>query len=391
MMTETRPLSERLEQLLVQQGKHVFSPLFAEDKAALAKALEVPPSDLWGAIAQMRKRHAGEVGFRSEGESGSVLADLEMEDMRGSIMRHVTALSPSVVPPAHLILRLVYVTPEIAEEWLTRCFDRQRSLRTGHVAMLARAMDRGEFEETTITFAVCGGEWHLTDGQHRLHAIIRSGKAQWLGVLFKFVNDAQRIADAYVRTDAQLARTLSDRARAHGGAKEAQLSETQYLCLLRAVTLIMAGFQARPTEEQLAALRSAEAKIQFAEEWTKEAAEYRSLTAGATTNLGPKCWNGATMSVALVTLRHTPEKAKEFWQRVAHDDGLAAGTPEKRLVEFLLTQRMLRKEREIDCRRVAHCWNAYVWNKNTRGIHIADAKEPIVIAGSPYDGTTVRE
>ncbi len=391
MMTETRPLSERLEQLLEQQGKHVFSPLFAEDKAALAKALEVPPSDLWSAISQMRKQHAGEMDFRSESENGAIVDELEIEDQRKDILRHISAVSVQTTAPANLILRMVCVTPAIAEQWLTRCFERQRTLRTGHVAMLARAMDRGEFEETAVHFRVCGGVWHLIDGQHRLHAIIRSGKAQWLAVLFKLVADEQRVADAYVRTDAQLARTLSDRARAHGGAQEAQLSETQYLGLLRAVTLIMAGFQARPTEEQLAALRSAEARMQFAEEWTKEAAEFRSLTAGATSNLGPKCWNGATMSVALVTLRHTPDKAKEFWQRVAHDDGLAAGTPEKRLVEFLLTQRMLRREREIDSRRVAHYWNAYFRNISSRGLAIQDAKEPIVIAGSPYDGTTVRE
>jgi hypothetical protein len=93
----------------------------------------------------------------------------------------------------------------------------------------------------------------------------------------------------------------------------------------------------------------------------------------------------------LVTLRHAEVEAKEFWKTVAQDDAVSAGTPEKRLITMLTSEPWDKYHPNADARKVAMCWNARFLDRNPLRMSPQRADEPIVIAGTPYDGKLVRE
>lgn len=75
---------------------------------------------------------------------------------------------------------IVFVTPALATEWLSENINSaNRTLKKSHVEDLARAMRNSTWRETgdTVKF---GADGILYDGQHRLAAIILSGKSQYL-------------------------------------------------------------------------------------------------------------------------------------------------------------------------------------------------------------------
>lgn len=66
------------------------------------------------------------------------------------------------------------ITPELAKLYLEKNIENNRKLRHTNIATYADAMKKGEWQLTSqgITFNDKG---QLTDGQHRLHAIIKAG------------------------------------------------------------------------------------------------------------------------------------------------------------------------------------------------------------------------
>lgn len=105
--------------------------------------------------------------------------------------------------PADLDVGLQRVTPKLAAQWL-ESNPGNRNMRKSAVDVLARAMDRGEFNGLngeTLKFTL-GGE--LVDGQHRLAAVVQSGVAQTF-VVVRGVDFAA--ADT---VDTGTARTFSD-------------------------------------------------------------------------------------------------------------------------------------------------------------------------------------
>lgn len=67
--------------------------------------------------------------------------------------------------------QIEHITPEIAAEYLATCAP-NRALSKATVAKYTSAMARGQWGFSSISFSSDG---RLNDGQHRLHAIIRSG------------------------------------------------------------------------------------------------------------------------------------------------------------------------------------------------------------------------
>jgi hypothetical protein len=78
---------------------------------------------------------------------------------------------------------VVLVTPAMAKEWLSTRYENERPLHKNKIRAFARDMDENNwyFIGDVIRFSP-GGE-RLMDGQHRLQAIIDSGKAQWFGIV----------------------------------------------------------------------------------------------------------------------------------------------------------------------------------------------------------------
>jgi hypothetical protein len=99
----------------------------------------------------------------------------------------------------------VFVTPELAAEWLRLVPMRQRSRRAKKVLKYARDMSEGKWTfspaHTPLAFNTRG---EMIQGQHRLAAVVMSGHGQW----FHVVRDVE---DAVVATlDTGISRSGAD-------------------------------------------------------------------------------------------------------------------------------------------------------------------------------------
>lgn len=79
---------------------------------------------------------------------------------------------------------VVNVTPKLAKEWLERNYDGNRKIRASYVSQLANVMRDGRFVAENGQTIVLGNDGTLYDGQHRLSAIVESGCAQRLMVVW---------------------------------------------------------------------------------------------------------------------------------------------------------------------------------------------------------------
>jgi hypothetical protein len=95
-------------------------------------------------------------------------------------VENVAELWPTASSPAvpHYTFETVLVTPEMADTWLVG-MRVQRRLRKGNLAKLVRIIETGKWLLMPHGL-VFSGAGRLLDGQHRLRAIVDTGKAQWL-------------------------------------------------------------------------------------------------------------------------------------------------------------------------------------------------------------------
>jgi len=97
---------------------------------------------------------------------------------------------------------IVKITPEIATEWLAERWGEQRTVRMAHVNRLASDMNSGRFKISPDAILRIKGK--LANGQHRLNAVVKAGKAQCFLVMES--NDQE----LYKVIDAGLKRSVSD-------------------------------------------------------------------------------------------------------------------------------------------------------------------------------------
>ena len=88
----------------------------------------------------------------------------------------------------------VFVTPEMATEWLRHNHPKNRKLDRRTVSEYARLMKSGDFYETsdTIRFDTNGT---LIDGQHRLSAIVEANVKRWMWVSYNNAPETMLVID----------------------------------------------------------------------------------------------------------------------------------------------------------------------------------------------------
>lgn len=100
------------------------------------------------------------------------------------------------------IAEVLKITPETATEWLSDRWGEQRGVRIGHVNRLAADMEAGRFKVSPDAILRIKGK--LANGQHRLTAVVQSGKPQTFLVLESNDEELYKVIDAGLR------RTVSD-------------------------------------------------------------------------------------------------------------------------------------------------------------------------------------
>lgn len=107
-----------------------------------------------------------------------------------------TAQNLVLVHPEHpeITHTLELIDKAVADHYLTKLPERQRSLARSTVNQYAGDMDTGDFQYAgdPIRF---NGDGELIDGQHRLQAILQSGHPLWMMVIRGLSNDTIEVVD----------------------------------------------------------------------------------------------------------------------------------------------------------------------------------------------------
>jgi hypothetical protein len=166
-------------------------------------------------------------------------------------------LPPGIPPKPEIEIGWRWVAPEDASGMMDRNYDRNRALRRTWVDYLAHTMVEETFYPTHQGIAF-DEDGQLIDGQHRLEAIRKSGRGQWLLVATGIPRSAVLAMDRHAR------RRESDQIRV---ATDDLFPTYHDVSIARAMHL---GFRADPTvrldgQELVDFLRARGAAIAFAQ------------------------------------------------------------------------------------------------------------------------------
>lgn len=284
--------------------------------------------------------------------------------------------------------RAEMVSPDQASCWLERYpFPHQRKLREWHVQELMGALQRGEFEPGLISFHYVDGTPMLTDGQHRLSAIARSGIGTVLDVARVYNATLEEAEAAYRRIDQGNKRSPGETIAGSGLVEETGLSLFSLNLIGAAALLIHQGFGVggRNVAERIEA-RNMDLRLELTRHWLDIGTDYLNLLKGGEKEVAKRMITKGCMAVGMVTLRDCPEKAEAFWNTVAQNDGLARNTPEYILARLLSANITTNRGSSssyaaILSRQVAACWNDHFDGKNRTFVRKLDPTQPIRIKG----------
>lgn len=250
------------------------------------------------------------------------------------------------------------ITPELARQWLAECNVHNRSVRDDVVDAYARDMASGAWQLTgeAIKFAPDGA---LLDGQHRLAAIIKSGRVVTMLVVRGIAASSQFVMDTGAK------RTASDAIALNGGSNVVVTAAAARIALL--VNAIECGELAPSRLDRGTVTTSEILAFIDANPDLSESASFASKIARRT-DIPP----------AMVAYSHwrftriNPAAADGFWVAAADKVGLAAGDPVIALTNRFAEARRNREKltRSVQMSLIFRAWNARRAHKTMRFIRV---------------------
>jgi hypothetical protein len=285
----------------------------------------------------------------------------------------------------NITCELKTVTPEMALKLLANCpYEHQRKLRPRLVARYARDMQAGNWNPGSVLELVeCKDDLYLVNGQHRLHAVVESGKEQCFVMKMERVATPKEVAHRYYTIDTGGARSFSELVNATEIREKTGLSSHQLNAVKAAARFILGGFD-KSDEEYSKTVLSPDESLVLVNYWTETALEYYDTISGRNGPLLKRMRNAGVVGVALVTFKYQCTHARKFWAAVASNDGLKPGQPEHALVSFLYEKSFYKLGGNLYARYVANCWSAYFENREIKKLAVRDANNNINIEGSPF-------
>jgi hypothetical protein len=285
---------------------------------------------------------------------------------------------------------ILEVGPELAAQWLQDCsFHGQRPISERHLRYLSNEMFQGRFATSQIRMVHVGNRAMITDGQHRLNAVIRTGLPQKFVVYHLIAPDENAAAEDYTHTDIGKKRDQFSMFTATDMVRECGMNSTDFRAYMASLQHIVGSFEYESLAGQNPLLASFATMKHHAALWTPEALQYIETINAAKGSHRRLLMRSSVFSVAMVTIRYQPAMALPFWQSIARDDGLRRGTPAHTLLRFLINTPSGKITSKVYVRRVAAGWTAEYENRNLRLLMVKDPGAPIYIAGTPYDGNSL--
>lgn len=291
------------------------------------------------------------------------------------------------------------ITPDMAAKWLGQNYRHQRPLKASWVDHLAEEMEEGRFQPTAlIHFAVNqDGTTDLLNGQHTLHAIVKSGKNIVATVLRSNEVTDQQVLNMYATGhDLQRRRSFKDSAIAWGVPDQMGLSPSDVEQIYRAIQFGRRNFGTLSIR-QIKHL-SVPTLIEWVKRWEPEAKQINATMQG--TAAGKLVRIAAVYPVALVTFYYQPETARSFWPAAMTCDGVSRGDPRYTLYQYLSNLPTAqpgspsdknvgkRDASSIMTRKVMHAWNAFSEGRSLLLVrtYIDRVYDPPIIVGTQFNG-----
>lgn len=278
------------------------------------------------------------------------------------------------------------VGPTLATQILAdHNYGRQRSLRRGHVAELAALMRRKAFlPGSQIAFARVGKRLFLINGQHRLKAIVESGREVEFQVMIVDCRTVDDVARHYYTFDRLVtARSDADVLKAVGAPETHGISASMARGVWQAVPLIEHSFE-RVNYAHDPERRDDDRRLGLCAPWWGYAAELEAILQLAPSSVKKRLLNAQAVAVALVLLRDQPEEARAFLTGIAEDDGLRRDDPRKAFL-IDLAGRQWRRQSLDGSLTMAYAWNAFFLRRPLSQLKVLQNSR-FRLEGTAFDG-----
>lgn len=236
------------------------------------------------------------------------------------------------------------ITPEQADDLLSRN-DSNRGISDGTVDTYARQMESGDWEFAGDPIRISKTD-RLLDGQHRLSAVVKIGKAVDFMVMRGLENDVQDVLDSGRK------RSAVDTLKMHGHANGAIAAATARLLMAWATGKIMhAGFQAGNREVRT-----------FVETHEELMARAVHVGASARTTMAVSSSVVAALYFRLAEEAEDKELVEQFFTRICLGTGVEIGDPELAFRNLVLRRKAedIRTSRSLALYYLIRAWNARV-------------------------------
>lgn len=324
-----------------------------------------------------------------------------MHAQRASISgsRTVSLLPPPVDLPKHSIAAIllsmlskvpdgvITLAPGLAARILDEMnFPGQRKRKPfrvrEHLARIRKETWNPEYPATVVNLP--DGTLWLADGQHRMEAIAQSGVPIRVRINLMQAADEHEARRIYAGFDRpEYIRSQQEMLDGLGAVEETGLKRETVRCLFRALPILLNNMEhARTNQEQSAAARSVETRIDLLPLWTPQAALYESMVDRAERALKQPLYGAGVMAVALYVLRHQPTRAQEFWHGVIDAGSLNKDDPRQRLMWDLLNRNLNSGSVRQGIQMTALAWTRWCEGARMKMIRCTEGA-PIVIWGTP--------
>ena len=249
----------------------------------------------------------------------------------------------------------------LARQLLNSNYVNNRPIRKLFVNIWTKLINDGQFTlGSQIRMAQNGTDQVLIDGQHRLMAIVETGKTQTCNLLTVEVDDISR---EYAITDSNnLRRSPSDSLNAI--VPDSGLNPTSINKMIAGIKLIRNGLNPNKRRENWSYNRPQMAE--FAKPWIPIMRSYLS-TVSHTTQDGKMphiLLRASSIAFGLITVRQQPTKATVFWDGISHDEGMFNDDPRRVLRRYLVDSTSFsNKETQHAIGTMASAWNAFYLNE----------------------------
>lgn len=280
------------------------------------------------------------------------------------------------------------IGPALAERALQEAhYDGQRKTYDHHVVLLADMMRRGKWSTgSQIAFARLGDRLYLVNGRHRMRAVIEAQRDIEFQVLVVDVQTIEEVAGLYYHFDvATRTRGTTDILNAVGAAEAYGLSKGCSKAVYGAVALIGNGLVVPNYLHDPVRVRSVDHRLDAAKPWWPFGAQYERIIAPADGGVKKKLLRPGTVAVAMLTLKHQPEKAPVFWDSVARNDGLRRGDPRHTFLTDLMNRVVSSGAHAQTIIVPCAAWNAWFEGKTITHIKVTATSTPKLL-GTPFDG-----